>query len=108
MPYRRKPRAKQFTRGYQNSTVLTSRGRDIALQFLAEAVVMTVCGGAVGILAGVGASTAVAAIAGWPTHVSALAVLLASSMSAAVGIVFGLYPALRAAALDAVEAVHFE
>lgn len=80
----------------------------INLQFLAEAVVLTFFGGAVGIFLGWMASLAVARFAGMTTEVSVTSILLAFGVSAAVGIIFGFYPARRAANLSPIEALRYE
>jgi putative ABC transport system permease protein len=80
----------------------------ILLQFLVEAVVLSVAGGFVGVLLGLGASRAVSELAGWPTLISAASVLGALLFSAAVGIVFGFWPARRAAGLDPIAALRYE
>jgi putative ABC transport system permease protein len=82
--------------------------RDVTIQFLIEALMMTSCGGALGIVVGVGVSFGITAFAGWSTRVSPLAVVLAVAVSFAVGIVFGLYPAMKAAALEPVDAMRYE
>lgn len=80
----------------------------INLQFLGEAVVLTFFGGVIGILLGWGASLAVARFAGLTTEVSMSAILLAFGVSAGVGIVFGFYPARRAANLSPIDALRYE
>ncbi|MFZ2193180.1 MAG: ABC transporter permease [Candidatus Moraniibacteriota bacterium] len=80
----------------------------INLQFLAEAVVLTFFGGAVGILLGWLASLAVAKFANMTTEVSLSSILLAFGVSAGVGIIFGFYPARRAANLSPIEALRYE
>ena len=77
-------------------------------QFLAEAVVLSVLGGVVGVALGVGLSAQAARVFGWSTVVRPEAVLVALGFSAAVGVTFGLYPALRAARLDPIAALRFE
>ncbi|MFA5925508.1 MAG: ABC transporter permease [Parcubacteria group bacterium] len=80
----------------------------INLQFLSEAVALTFLGGIIGILVGWGASLAVTKFAGQNTQISTYSILLAFGVSAAVGIVFGFYPARRAANLNPIEALRYE
>jgi putative ABC transport system permease protein len=82
--------------------------RDVGLQFLTESLMMTLGGGVLGILIGVGVSWGITAYASWSTSVSVQAVLLGFFVSATVGLVFGLYPAVKAAQLEPVEALHYE
>jgi putative ABC transport system permease protein len=85
-----------------------ARGSDIRAQFLVEAVVLAVTGGAVGIALGVGIQRTVARFAGWPVSVEPSAIALAFVFSACVGIAFGFYPALKASRLDPIEALRYE
>jgi ABC-type antimicrobial peptide transport system permease subunit len=85
-----------------------ARGNDILRQFLAEAVVLSLIGGAIGILLGVGASWLVRTILKWPTASSPGAIVAAVAVSATVGIVFGYYPAWKASKLDPIEALRYE
>ncbi len=85
-----------------------ARLRDILRQFLVEAVVLCLLGGAVGILAGRGASWLVRILAHWPTQPSLVAILAAVSVSLTVGVIFGYYPAWKASRLDPIEALRFE
>ena len=82
--------------------------RDITLQFLIETLLMTLGGGAVGIVAGASGSVAIAWYAGWTTYVSPTAVVLGLLVSFLTGLVFGWYPALKAAALEPVDAMRYE
>jgi putative ABC transport system permease protein len=79
--------------------------RDILLQFLAEAVVLSGLGGLVGVALGVSGSGAVAHLAGWKDVIVPVSVVAAFAFSLAVGILFGAYPAARAAGLDPIEAL---
>jgi ABC-type antimicrobial peptide transport system permease subunit len=85
-----------------------ARGVDILYQFLVESVVLCLIGGGIGILAGRGASTLVKMLAQWPIKASAQAIMLAVTVSAVVGIVFGFYPAWKASRLDPIEALRYE
>lgn len=82
--------------------------KDILRQFLVEAVVLSVLGGAVGILVGRGGSLLVRWLANWPTESSALAVIASVSVSVTVGIIFGYYPAWKASRLNPIEALRYE
>jgi putative ABC transport system permease protein len=82
--------------------------RDVTLQFLTETLMMTLSGGALGIVIGAAVSWAITAFAGWSTRVSPLAVALGFVVSFVVGLVFGLYPAMKAAALEPVDAMRYE
>lgn len=85
-----------------------AKRRDILLQFLIEAMVLSMLGGFVGMLLGFGASTALAGLLDLQTVVTAGAILLATSFSAAVGLFFGIYPATRAARLHPIDALRYE
>jgi putative ABC transport system permease protein len=85
-----------------------AHGMDILLQFLIEAITLSSLGGLIGIALGIGTSHILATTQGWPTLVSANAVLLSFLFSAAVGVFFGLYPARKAAALDPIDALRYE
>jgi len=85
-----------------------ARERDILLQFLIEALILAVTGGAVGILVGVAGSSLISRFAGWSTLISPGAVLVAFGFSAAVGVFFGFYPARKASRLDPIEALRYE
>ena len=85
-----------------------ARGRDILLQFLTEAVTLSLIGGVVGIGVGVGVSNLLAARMHWPTLISSASVVYAFFFSAAVGVFFGFYPARKASRLDPIEALRYE
>ncbi|HYN14847.1 MAG TPA: ABC transporter permease [Terriglobales bacterium] len=81
---------------------------DVLRQFLSEAVVMSLIGGAIGILFGAGSSLGISRVLHWPISISPLAVAAAVVFSTMVGIFFGYYPARKAAQLDPIEALRFE
>jgi ABC-type antimicrobial peptide transport system permease subunit len=85
-----------------------ARARDILRQFLVEAVVLCLVGGAVGILLGHGGSTLVRILLHWPVQTSPTAIAASVIVSAAVGILFGYYPAWKASRLDPIEALRYE
>jgi putative ABC transport system permease protein len=85
-----------------------ARGRDILLQFLVEAVTLSLIGGVIGIVAGLIGAEAISYVAGWPTLVAPQAIALAFGFSAAIGIFFGFYPARKAERLDPIEALRYE
>ena len=85
-----------------------ARGRDILMQFLIEAITLSVAGGAIGVLLGAASTWAVAEFAGWEVALSANAIVLAVGFSAAVGVFFGFYPARRAAGLQPIQALRYE
>jgi putative ABC transport system permease protein len=85
-----------------------ARDSDVLMQFLVEAIVLSLAGGAIGISLGFFASSMVTQFMGWPALVSSNAVLIAFGFSAAIGIFFGFYPARKAASLDPIEALRFE
>lgn len=81
---------------------------DIRLQFIIEALTLSLIGGIAGIILGVSGSEILSALAGWPTIVSALSVVLAFTFSGIVGIFFGFYPAYKASLLDPIDALRYE
>jgi putative ABC transport system permease protein len=85
-----------------------ARGRDVLLQFLVEAVVISLVGGAIGILLGFALSKGLTHGLQWPTSVSPNAVAVAFGFSAVTGIFFGFYPARKAARLDPIDALRYE
>jgi putative ABC transport system permease protein len=85
-----------------------AHGRDVLLQFLIEAILLSSLGGIIGVLLGIGASELVSWRNGWPVLVSTTSVVVAVGFSAAVGVFFGFYPARKAAQLDPIEALRYE
>lgn len=85
-----------------------AKRKDISIQFLAESVMLTFLGGVIGVILGWAMAWAVTAFANITTSVSTSSVLLAFGVSAAIGIVFGYYPARRAAGLNPIEALRYE
>ena len=81
---------------------------DVQQQFLIEAVVLSLFGGAIGIVTGMGASFLITQLFGWPVLVSPMAIVAAVVFSMAVGIFFGFYPARTAVRLDPIEALRYE
>jgi putative ABC transport system permease protein len=81
---------------------------DVQKQFLSEALVLSSLGGLIGIAVGMAASALISNSLGWPTFVSKLSVVVAVVFSALVGIIFGYYPARKAARLDPIEALRYE
>jgi ABC-type antimicrobial peptide transport system permease subunit len=85
-----------------------ARGRDIRLQFLVEAIVLSTVGGLIGIGLGVGAAKLLSTYAGWPVLISPASVILSFGVSCIVGILFGFFPAHKAANLNPIEALRHE
>jgi ABC-type antimicrobial peptide transport system permease subunit len=85
-----------------------ARGNDILTQFLVESVILCISGGIIGILTGRIASSVVSKVLGWPTSSSPEAILISFAVSAAIGIIFGFYPAWRASRLNPIDALRYE
>ena len=81
---------------------------DIRLQFIIEALTLSLIGGVVGIILGISGSKILSALAGWATVVSPLSVLMSFSFSGLVGLFFGFYPAYKASLLNPIDALHYE
>jgi len=87
---------------------LGARSRDIRRQFLIEAMVLSLIGGTLGVALGSAAAVVVAFYSGWPVLISPWIAVLACGVSTSVGLIFGAYPASRAARLDPMVALRFE
>lgn len=85
-----------------------ARGVDILNQFLIEAIMMSVTGGLIGILIGIGSSYVVRFIAGWPIYIEPWTILMSFVVCTFTGVFFGWYPAKKAAMLDPIEAIRYE
>jgi ABC-type antimicrobial peptide transport system permease subunit len=85
-----------------------ARPRDVRRQFLTVAVTLSTCGGVVGVVLGIGAAVLIARMLGWAILISPATVLLALTLAAGTGVVFGYYPAYRASRLDPVAGLRFE
>ena len=85
-----------------------ARETDIRTQFMVESFTISLAGGVAGIAMGLAIAKGVAAYAGWPTVVTIGSIVLSTGVSIAVGLMSGLYPAVRAAALDPIEALRYE
>ena len=85
-----------------------ARRADIRMQFIVEAFAISLLGGISGVIMGVAIAGIVALYAGWPTVVTATSILLSTMVSLAVGLVSGIYPAVRAAELDPIDALRHE
>jgi len=85
-----------------------ARESDIMVQFLIEAVTLTFTGGVTGVLLGAGIALLLAVLAGWTIKVSVFSIVLATTFSIAVGLIFGLWPARQASKLDPIEALRYE
>lgn len=85
-----------------------ARGIDILSQFLIEAILISITGGIIGVLIGIGASFAVKNIAHWPIYIQPWSVMLSFVVCTVTGVFFGWYPAKKAADLDPIEAIRYE
>ncbi len=96
------------TREIGTRLAVGAHGRDVLVQFLLESVVLSGCGGAIGIGVGIVASRLITHFMGWPVIVPPVWILISFGISTLVGIFFGYYPARKAAQLDPIEALRFE
>lgn len=85
-----------------------ARGVDILSQFLIEAILISITGGIIGVLLGIGAGVIIKHAAGWPVYIQPWSVLLSFAVCTVTGIFFGWYPAKKAAQLDPIEALRYE
>lgn len=85
-----------------------ARRREVMLQFVVEAMVLSLLGGAVGVVVGIGAARGLTALMEWPTQIAPDTVVMAFGIAAAVGLIFGYYPARRASRLDPIDALRRE
>jgi putative ABC transport system permease protein len=82
--------------------------QDVRMQFLIEALALSLLGGAVGVVVGMAASAGVSKLLHWPSIITPVAILAAVLFSVAIGVFFGYYPALKASQLDPIQALRFE
>lgn len=85
-----------------------ARGVDILNQFLIEAIMLSVTGGIIGVLLGIGASYAVKMFAHWPIYIELWSIIMSFAVCTFTGVFFGWYPAKKAARLDPIEAIRYE
>jgi ABC-type antimicrobial peptide transport system permease subunit len=85
-----------------------ARRRDVLLQFLVEAMVMSLIGGVLGVAVGLLSARTLTAVLDWPTEVSGATLAYAFAIAAAVGVVFGFYPARKASRLDPIDSLRYE
>ena len=104
----RQPADHPATREIGVRRAVGARQSDIVRQFVIEATMISFVGGTLGIGFGFFMSRLIAWLAGWSTIVTVSSIVLAFAVSITVGLVFGIYPAVKAARLDPVEAIHYE
>jgi len=85
-----------------------AKGRHVMLQFLFEAVTLSIVGGLIGVLAGIGFSTLFAKVLQWPIVVTSGSIILSFGVAGVVGVIFGFFPAMKASRLDPIEALRYE
>jgi macrolide transport system ATP-binding/permease protein len=85
-----------------------ANNKDIMVQFLIEAILMSFLGGIFGVILGWAVAALITVFAGWSVRVSLFSVVLSTTFSLVVGVIFGLWPAKKAAALDPIEALRYE
>ena len=84
------------------------RGVDILMQFLIESILLSILGGVIGIILGVGGAFIVSSVAGWPVAIMPSAVILSFIVCTVIGVFFGWYPARKAASLNPIDALRYE
>jgi ABC-type antimicrobial peptide transport system permease subunit len=89
-------------------TAIGARARDVRLQFLVEALLMSTGGGLMGVMLGLGAAHMMEAWLGWPVSVPPAAIVVAFTVSVVVGVTFGFYPAAKASRIEPMDALRFE
>ncbi len=99
---------KERTREIGIRKAIGARSRDILMQFLIEASIISVLGGIEGVILGVVSAVLLASFGGWNTIINPMALVLAVAASASVGIFFGIHPAQKAAAMNPIEALRYE
>ncbi|HAM99943.1 MAG TPA: multidrug ABC transporter substrate-binding protein [Marinilabiliales bacterium] len=99
---------KERTREIGLRMAVGGKGKDILLQFLTEAVMISITGGIIGVLLGMSATSAVANLLSWPTAITAYSIIISFSVCVITGIFFGWYPARKASSLDPITALRYE
>ena len=85
-----------------------AKGRHVLMQFLFEAVTLSIVGGTIGVALGIGFSSLFAKVLGWPIIVSPASVILSFGVAGTVGVIFGFFPAFKASTLDPIDALRYE
>jgi len=85
-----------------------AKGRHVLLQFLFEAITLSIVGGLIGVGAGIGFSSLAAKLSGWPIVVSSASIALSFAVAGGVGVIFGFFPAFKASRLDPIDALRYE
>jgi putative ABC transport system permease protein len=96
------------TREIGTRMAVGARGRDILTQFLIEAIALSSAGGLIGIVTGIAGAKVIAVMRQWPALIPVTWIFISFGVSAAVGVLFGFYPARKAARLDPIDALRYE